>query len=277
MHINYHGLGKNDQNPSPAGEGDPGEKYIIGGIKKAGELAGRAASALLGDADIGDEDADLMKSDIFREMAETPPEPMSPLERKRDLQKAFDAVLSKLGSGAIAPEEGEDDFHYLATLATQAAQYGPPDRREINRLGLPPRVLAVVAQQDLDHARAEIERPRHSLRPGETREVQKIDRSGRPITEFYNCENSPGFWMNEFKPPLESYVSGGTAGINTNPSGYYSFDKSHLPEVQRAQRQLDWENSTAGKIAKVYRESGKEVPREFMSEAPNYFQPPERL
>jgi hypothetical protein len=216
-----------------------------------------------------EEDGDLSKTDIFNEMAQTPV-PVDSMARQRQMQAAFDSVLSKLGSQAIAPEDGETDSHYLAKLATQAAQYGPPELRDIPRLSLHPAALARIALDDLENAREEIERPRHSLKPGETREVHKIDRSGRPITEFYNAEDSPSFWMDEFKSPTIAYVSGGSAGINTNPSGYYSFDKSHLPEIQRMKRQVEYDESPQGKRAKAFRDAGLEPPDELMtSEAPN--------
>jgi hypothetical protein len=142
--------------------------------------------------------------------------------------------------------------------------YGPPELRDLNRLSLPPAVLVNIARQDLENARKEIERPRHSLKPGETREVHKVDRSGRTITEFYNAEDSPSFWMDEFKDPLVRIVSGGSAGINQNPSNFYSFDKSHLPEIQAAQRRIDYENSPEGKRAKAFRDMGVEPPAELL-------------
>ena len=253
-----------------AGGGERLASGVSNYLSAAGEALNLAKTVFSPGMTEGEGD-DLAKTDIFREMAETPCE-VSPLARQRDLQAAFDAVLSKLGSRAIAPDEGENDFHYLAKLATQAAMYGPPERREIARLSLPPAALAIVAQQDLANARAEIERPRHSLKPGETREVKKIDRSGRPVTEFYNADNSPDFWMDQFKPPLVSYVSGGSKGICENPGGFYSFDKSHLPEVQRMKRQADYDESPAGIRAKAFREAGLELPKEFGDPPPSEYE-----
>jgi hypothetical protein len=204
---------------------------------------------------------------IFSDLSQTHA-PIGSSTKQRELQAAFDDVLSKLGTRAIGPDEGETDQHYLAKLSTQAALYGPPDRRNIDRLSLPPDALANIAKGDLEYARAEIERPRHSLKPGETREVKKVDRSGRTITEFYNYDNSPGLWMNEFKSPLESYVSGGTAGICENPSSFYSFDKSHLPEVKAALRQIAYDESPAGKRAKAFRDAGLEPPPELVTPEP---------
>jgi hypothetical protein len=76
--------------------------------------------------------------------------------------------------------------------------------------------------------------------------------------------------MDQFKPALESYVSGGSAGICEHPSSLYSFDKSHLPEVKAALRQLAYDESPAGQRAKAFRDMGLEPPPEFVApESPN--------
>jgi hypothetical protein len=74
--------------------------------------------------------------------------------------------------------------------------------RDINRQSLPAEALAEVVRVDAEYARAETERPFHSLKDGEVREVVRVDRAGHEITEFYTKDNSPSFWMDQFKPPV---------------------------------------------------------------------------
>ena len=142
---------------------------------------------------------------------------------------AFDEVLTPLGLRAPMREPLESEAHHLARLGEYAAVFGPEDRKGINRFNLPSSALAEIVRQDLDIARQEIEHPKHSLRPGELREVTKTDAGGREIKEFYSDEQtgvSP--WFDQFKPQLVRYVSGGSAGFATPdnpPSSYVPFSK----------------------------------------------------
>ena len=114
---------------------------------------------------------------------------------------------------------------------------------------------------DLQYAKAEIERPLHSLKDGETRAVERIDRSGRPVIEFFNKTNSPSFWMEQFKGDVVQMVSGGSAGIATEDrSGQYRFDKGHLPEYRAAAAQLEYMQSTEFQIISAYIKAGVAPP-----------------
>jgi hypothetical protein len=121
---------------------------------------------------------------------------------KVQAQVAFDDVLSPLGIRAPGPEPHESDSAYLARLGEHAAAFGPEDRKHINRYALPPAALTEIVRQDLQIAKAELDKPHYSLRPGELREVVKEDASGRPVYEFYSDE-ATGMkpWMNQFKGP----------------------------------------------------------------------------
>ena len=118
---------------------------------------------------------DLEGTALFQKMRDVPAAP-NPMAEKREMQVAFDDVLSKLGTRAVAPEPGESPEQYLAVLGTQAAGFGPEERKGINRRSLPPAALAEICREDLAIAKAEIERPNHSLRPDEVRDVIKTDR-----------------------------------------------------------------------------------------------------
>jgi hypothetical protein len=207
---------------------------------------------------------DLESTAIFRELRAVEPK-RNALAEQREAQQAFDDVLSKLGTRAVAPRYGESNEHFLAVLATQAAAFGPEDRKRIDRQSLArssPAALAEVARTDLEIARGEIERPHYSLRPGETRAVEKIDRSGRPVIEFFNAENSPSFWMDDFKPPLVSMVSGGSKGFATaDRGGVYRFDKSNvIPELVALRQQEQYEQTAEYKIRKAYADVGLVAP-----------------
>jgi hypothetical protein len=203
---------------------------------------------------------DLTETALFKELRAIQTY-RDPLDDKVAAQAVFDDVLSQLGERAVAPERGETNAHYLAVLGTQAAQYGPDERKRIDRCSLPPAALAEVAREDLAIAKAEIERPHHSLRPGEVREVTKVDRSGRPAIEFYSLDG-PSFWMKEFMDPVVRLVSGGSRGIaTTDRSGYYSFNKLQTnPELQAMVKHAEYMDSAEYKIAKAYTDAGLEAP-----------------
>jgi hypothetical protein len=201
---------------------------------------------------------------IVKEARAAPAAP-NPLAEKREIQNAFDNVLSQLGARTVAPVDGESNAHYLARLGTQAAAYGPPERKDIDRQGLAkdsPSALAEMVREDLAIAKAEIERPHYSLRPGETRMVEKIDRSGRPVIEFFNAENSPSFWMDQFKSPTIAIVSGGSQGFaQKDLGGTYRFDKSSfIPELVALQEREAYEQTAEYKIKKAYSDAGLPEP-----------------
>lgn len=205
---------------------------------------------------------DLDETALFEKVRSTPSSGPDRLDEQRGAQRAFDEVLSKLGERAVAPKDGEAHEHYLAVLGTQAARFGPEERRKINRLGVNGAALAEIVRQDLEFARQEIETPNHSLRPDELRAVEKIDRSGRAITEFYS-KRGPSIWMDEFKGDTIRMVSGGSAGILTDEhrgSGWHDFTKANLPEVREIARIMAYQDSAEYKIAKAYRDAGKELP-----------------
>jgi hypothetical protein len=207
---------------------------------------------------------DLEGTAIFQRLRATPAAP-NPLADQRELQESFDDVLSRLGTRAVAPKDGESHHDYLATLSTQAAAFGPEERKGINRLSLPDAALAEVARQDLAIAKAEIERPRYSLKPGETREVIKVDRAGHQIREFFNAEGRCS-WLNDFKPDVISYVSGGTAGFaQTDQSGTYHFTKDHLPEIRAAVAQAEYQDSAEFKVRRAYADAGLAAPPDVLA------------
>jgi hypothetical protein len=113
-------------------------------------------------------------------------------------------------------------------------------------------------------AKAEIDHPNHSLRPNEVREITKIDRAGRPVTEFHT-KLGPMFWMQQFTDPLISLVSGGSAGIGRDVNmGCVRFDKSnYVPEAIALKRQAEYEASSEYRIKQVYVENGLVPPSDL--------------
>ncbi len=203
------------------------------------------------------EDTMLFKQ--FKAQASVP----DPLADKVAAQVAFDEVLEPMGIRAPGPEPHESDGHYLARLGEHAAAFGPEDRKGVNRHSLPSAALAEFVRQDLEIARQEADTPNYSLKPGVPQTRQKADASGREFTYFYSADG-PKFWMDTFKEPVTRYVSGGSRGILTTdhqrPSSY-NFNKSQvLPEIHELQRRASYADSAEGRIEKLYREAGKEIP-----------------
>ena len=207
------------------------------------------------------------KTSIFKRFKATPSVP-DPLEGKMAAQIAFDEVLTPLGIRAPPPEPKKSEGEYLARLGEHAATFGPEERKRVNRYNLPSAALAEFVRQDLEIARQEIERPRYSLKPGELREVVKHDASGRPYSEFYSDE-ATGVkpWFDQFKDQTVRYVSGGTAGINTDPPDGYNFLKYEtIPELIELQRRAAYLDSAEYKVIKAYRDVGKEPPPEVLAQ-----------
>ena len=164
--------------------------------------------------------ADTLEKTMGFRVAKAMPSVPDPMQEKRELQEVADPTLRKLGLFAPSPRADESTFDYMARLGEHAAVFGPEERKRVNRYDLPPAALAEWVKQDLTIAEAEAEHPRYSLKPGELRDVTKIDRAGREVKEFYSDEaTSVKPWMDMFKQPVVKYVSGGSAGIATeNPS-----------------------------------------------------------
>ena len=190
------------------------------------------------------------------------------MQEKRELQEVADPTLRKLGLFAPAPRADENNFDYMARIGEHLAVFGPDERKKVDRYSLPPAVLAEFVRQDLEIAEAEAERPHYSLKPGELREVVKIDRAGREIKEFYSDE-ATGVkpWMDQFKPQVIKYVSGGSQGIATGQtSDYYSFDKAQIvPEYVALQERAAYQDSAEFKIIKAYADAGKVPPEEVLA------------
>jgi hypothetical protein len=76
--------------------------------------------------------------------------------------------------------------------------------------------------------------------------------------------------MDQFKPQLVRYVSGGSEGIATPdnpPSSMYHFHKQDiLPELIELQRQAAYLDSAEYRVRKVYEDIGKEVPEEVLAQ-----------
>jgi hypothetical protein len=166
---------------------------------------------------------------------------------KRDLQIYADEVLIALGARAPSPIPGESKQLYLARIGETAAEFGPKERRSLDRRAMPFRDVAEVVRADLDYARAEIDNPKHSLRDGEVRELVRLDDSGRPVTTWHTRTEGCRWWMDQFASPVRRYVSQGSKGFATpkhsRPDGYV-FDKADLPEYREfARRSLEAEFS----------------------------------
>jgi hypothetical protein len=203
---------------------------------------------------------------IFRRFKATP-SPPDPLADKREAQIAFDEVLTPLGIRAPAPNPRESDADYLARLGEHAAVFGPEERKSVNRYALPSAALAQFVAEDLEIAKAEVERPHHTLKEGVLTERHRVDRSGRPFIEFYSA-SGPSVWMDSFKPPVMKYVSGGSQGIttpDTPQSPTHDFRKSRtVPELVELQRLAAYRDSAEYKLSEMYKAAGKTPPDELM-------------
>jgi hypothetical protein len=158
------------------------------------------------------------------------------------LQIVVDKAMAPFGERAVAPQVGESDESYMAVCNTQIARKLAPERRAINYLKVPAAVGARLLQENIELAKVEGDHPNHSLADNEVREITKLDRSGRPITEFH-IKLGPSFWMDQFKGDGK-YVSGGSAGIATEDrSGTYHFSKDHLPEIAALRQREAFEQS----------------------------------
>jgi hypothetical protein len=171
---------------------------------------------------------------IVRE-AQREPRRYDPDELKMEISVHADEVLSQLGRRAPASIPREGKALHVAKIGELLAEFGPVERRSIDRRSLPFRDVCEVVRADLEFARAEVERPHHSLKDGEVREVTKLDDAGRPMTEWHTRTEGCRWWMNDFAGPLR-YVSRGTDGIATprspRPSGYKFSRADELPEAR---------------------------------------------
>jgi hypothetical protein len=211
-------------------------------------------------------DPDPFESTALIQKLRTTPAVANEDAEKRQLQAVADDILAKLPGARRAVTFKADETHaeYAAVIGTQLAAFGPEERKEINRLRLAhdsPAALAEIVREDFEIAKSEIERPRYSLKPGETRAVVKVDRAGREITEFFNAENRCA-WMDDFKPQTISYVSGGSAGIATTDRGsVYRFDKENIvPELIELRRQQEYMESPEYRIKQAYVDASLEPP-----------------
>jgi hypothetical protein len=201
-------------------------------------------------------------TELFKKFKAAPSVP-DPLADKVQAQAAFDEVLTPLGVRAPPPEAKESEAQYLARLGEHAAAFGPEDRKSVNRYDLPAAALAEFVREDLNIARAEVDRPNYSLKEGVLTERHRQDASGREIVEFYS-KSGPSLWMNQFKGDEIRYVSGGSQGIldpDKPRPPTHSFMKSQaLPELRALQRQAAYQDSAEYKIAEAYRAVGKTPP-----------------
>ena len=115
---------------------------------------------------------------LFKKFKAAPSVP-DPLADKVQAQAAFDEVLAPLGVRAPPPEAKESEAQYLARLGEHAAAFGPEERKSVNRYNLPAAVLAEFVREDLNIAKAEVERPHYSLKEGVLTERHRQDASGR--------------------------------------------------------------------------------------------------
>jgi hypothetical protein len=199
---------------------------------------------------------------IFKRFKAQPSLP-DPLADKVQAQAAFDEVLTPLGIRAPPPEPKESDADYLARLGEHAAAFGPEERKSVNRYNLPAGALAEFVKQDLEIAKAEVERPHYTLKEGVLTERHREDASGREITEFYS-KSGPSIWMNAFADPVQRFVSGGSNGIldpDKPRQPTHNFLKSQTtPELIQMRRLEAYRDSAEYKIIQAYKASGLPVP-----------------
>jgi hypothetical protein len=200
---------------------------------------------------------DVTENAIFKEMQATQTAP-DPMEKKRGLQTVADPTLTKLNTRAVAPRLDDTDAEYMAMVGTQLAAFGPEERKTIDRFSLAREnqaALAVVFKDDLAIADEEGEHPNHSLKNGETRIIERVDISGRPMYEFYNKDGC-GFWLNQFKGDTVRTVSGGLHGFanEDKPRGsWYRFDKVNTnPELRAIVAEAARQDSPEFRIRRAY-------------------------
>jgi hypothetical protein len=186
-----------------------------------------------------------------------------PLEDKIAAQAAFDETLSQLGVRAPPPEPKESEAQYLARLGEHAAAFGPEERKSVNRYALPSAALAEFVRQDLEIAKAEVERPHYTLKEGVLTERHVPDASGREITKFYS-KSGPSVWMDTFKDPVMRYVSGGSNGIldpdKSRPPVHNFIKTRTTPELVEMRRLEAYHDSAEYKIAEAYKAVGLPPP-----------------
>jgi hypothetical protein len=199
---------------------------------------------------------------LFRRFKATPSVP-DPLADKIQAQAAFDEVLTPLGVRAPPPEPKESEAQYLARLGEHAAAFGPEERKGVNRYNLPAAALAEFVRQDLQIAKAEVERPHYTLKEGVLTERHVEDASGRPITKFYS-KSGPSVWMRQFMPAEDRYVSGGSQGIldpdKPRPPTHNFLKSRTAPELIEMRRLEAHQDSAEAKVIAAYKAVGKTVP-----------------
>jgi hypothetical protein len=199
---------------------------------------------------------------LFKRFKAQPSVP-DPLADKIQAQQVFDEVLSELGTRAPPPEPRESEAQYLARLGEHAAAFGPEERKSVNRYALPAAALAEFVRQDLEIAKAEVERPHYTLKEGVLTERHREDAAGRPITEFYS-KSGPSVWMKQFMDPDERYVSGGSNGIldrdKPRPPVHNFMKSQSLPELIEIQRRAAYQDSAEYKIMEAYKAAGLPPP-----------------
>jgi hypothetical protein len=199
---------------------------------------------------------------LFKKFKAAPQVP-DPLADKVQAQAAFDEVLSELGVRAPPPEPKENEAQYLARLGEHAAAFGPEERKGVNRYSLPAGALAEFVREDLQIAKAEVERPHYTLKEDVLTERHVADASGREITKFYS-KSGPSVWMKQFMPPEVKYISGGSNGIldpDKPRPPTHSFMKSQTaPELIELRRLEAYHDSAEYKIAAAYKSAGLPPP-----------------
>ena len=199
---------------------------------------------------------------LFKKFKAAPSVP-DPLADKMQAQAAFDEVLTPLGVRAPPPEPKESEAQYLARLGEHAAAFGPEDRKSVNRYGLPAAALAEFVREDLNIAKAEVERPNYSLKEGVLTERHRQDASGREIIEFYS-KSGPSLWMNQFMGDEIRYVSGGSQGIldpdKPHPPVHNFIKTRTTPELIEMRRLEAYHDSAEYKIAEAYKAVGLTPP-----------------
>jgi hypothetical protein len=210
---------------------------------------------------------DFEQSAAYRE-ALAEPRQRDPGAVNREIQILADDVLVHHGLRAPAPKPQEASRSYVARLGETFEPFVSPERRGLDRHAMAFADAAEMLRVDLDQARQEIERPFHSLKDGEIREVIRLDDGGRPVHTWHSRTEGPSFWMDQFAPPMRCYVSGGSDGIATPrhlpPEGYV-FDKSDLPEYVELRRLAAYQDSAEFKIIEAYAAAGKEPPPEVLA------------
>lgn len=120
-------------------------------------------------------------------------------------QRAWN-ILSEGGLPTPEPMQGEGPMAYRKRLATILSANTPHKDTNVRAIQ-DERVFEITERAIYADAEKNARNPL-DLKPGELREIKKIDRTGRTISEFIG---DPSAWMNPFKSEAQLQVKINTA------------------------------------------------------------------